>query len=127
MKDFRGQDRRHHRRQLSHGTGTRPPASRRSPQHRDVRRLCGGDRGDPGAVRGDGSTQGLQVTAHIADVSDPAQVERFRDEVADHHDTDKIHLLFNNAGIGGGGSMIAHGREGEVKWTGRWVVSQFEL
>jgi NAD(P)-dependent dehydrogenase (short-subunit alcohol dehydrogenase family) len=33
-----------------------------------------------------------------------------RDEVADRHDTDKIHLLFNNAGIGGG-SIIAHGRD----------------
>jgi hypothetical protein len=44
-------------------------------------------------------------------VSDAAQVERFRDEVADRHQTDKIHLLFNNAGIGGGGSMIAHSRD----------------
>src|SRR5260370_30429304 len=57
-----------------------------------------------------GLPQGLRVTTHLADVSDAAQVERFRDEVADRHDTDKIHLLFNNAGIGGGGSMIAHGR-----------------
>jgi NAD(P)-dependent dehydrogenase (short-subunit alcohol dehydrogenase family) len=58
-----------------------------------------------------GLPQGLRVTTHIADVSDEAQVERFRDEVAERHDTDKIHLLFNNAGIGGGGSMIAHGRD----------------
>src|SRR5207237_3712303 len=58
-----------------------------------------------------GLPQGLRVTTHLADVSDAAQVERFRDEVAERHDTDKIHLLFNNAGIGGGGSMIAHGRE----------------
>jgi NAD(P)-dependent dehydrogenase (short-subunit alcohol dehydrogenase family) len=58
-----------------------------------------------------GVPQGLRVTTHIADVSDQAQVERFRDEVAERHDTDKIHLLFNNAGIGGGGSMIAHGRD----------------
>ena len=57
-----------------------------------------------------GLPQGLRVTTHIADVSDAAQVQRFRDEVADRHDTDKIHLLFNNAGIGGGGSMIAHSR-----------------
>jgi NAD(P)-dependent dehydrogenase (short-subunit alcohol dehydrogenase family) len=55
-----------------------------------------------------GLPQGLRVTAHIADVSESAQVERFRGEVADRHGTDKIHLLFNNAGIGGGGSMIAH-------------------
>src|SRR5215469_12343619 len=58
-----------------------------------------------------GLPQGLRVTTHIADVSDPAQVERFRDEVARRHDTDKIHLLFNNAGVGGGGSMIVHRRE----------------
>ncbi len=58
-----------------------------------------------------GLPQGLRVTTHIADVSDAAQVERFRDEVAARHFTDKIHLLFNNAGIGSGGSMIAHSRE----------------
>jgi NAD(P)-dependent dehydrogenase (short-subunit alcohol dehydrogenase family) len=58
-----------------------------------------------------GLPQGLRVTTHIADVSDPAQVARFRDEVTRHHSTDKIHLLFNNAGIGGGGSMIAHSPE----------------
>jgi len=58
-----------------------------------------------------GLPQGLRVTSHVADVSDAAQVERFRDEVADRHDNDRIHLLFNNAGIGGGGSMIAHTRD----------------
>lgn len=55
--------------------------------------------------------QGLRITTHVADVSDAAAVERFRDEVADQQDTDKINLLFNNAGIGGGGSMIANSRE----------------
>ena len=58
-----------------------------------------------------GLPQGLHVTTHIADVSDTAQVQRFRDEVAERHGTDKIHLLFNNAGIGGGGSMFAHNPE----------------
>ncbi len=58
-----------------------------------------------------GLPQGLRVTTHVADVSDRAQVERFRDEVAERQGTDKIHLLFNNAGIGGGGSMIAHSRD----------------
>jgi NAD(P)-dependent dehydrogenase (short-subunit alcohol dehydrogenase family) len=58
-----------------------------------------------------GLPQGLRLTSHIADVSDAAQVARFRDEAARGHDTDRIHLLFNNAGIGGGGSMIAHSRE----------------
>lgn len=55
--------------------------------------------------------QGLRITTFVADVSDEAQVKRFRDEVAEQQETDKIHLLFNNAGIGGGGSMIANERE----------------
>lgn len=58
-----------------------------------------------------GLPQGLRVTTHIADVSDEAQLERFRAEVEAQHATDCIHLLFNNAGIGGGGSMIANGRD----------------
>lgn len=59
----------------------------------------------------DGVPQGARVTAHIADVSDESQLIRFRDEAAAQHDTDRLHLLFNNAGIGGGGSMIADSRE----------------
>lgn len=55
--------------------------------------------------------QGLRITTHVADVSNEEQMLRFRDEVADQQVTDKIHLLFNNAGIGGGGSMILNGRE----------------
>ena len=57
-----------------------------------------------------GLPQGLRVTTHIADVSDFAQMERFRAEVADRPATDRIHLLFNNAGIGGG-SLIVNSRE----------------
>jgi NAD(P)-dependent dehydrogenase (short-subunit alcohol dehydrogenase family) len=63
--------------------------------------------------------QGLRITTHIADVSDEAQVLRFRDEVAAQLETDKIHLLFNNAGIGGGGSMIAHERS---EWDKTFAV-----
>jgi NAD(P)-dependent dehydrogenase (short-subunit alcohol dehydrogenase family) len=55
--------------------------------------------------------QGTRITTHIADVSIEAQLQRFRDELAEQHQTDKIHLLFNNAGIGGGGSMINDRRE----------------
>jgi NAD(P)-dependent dehydrogenase (short-subunit alcohol dehydrogenase family) len=55
----------------------------------------------------------MRLTMHVADVADGAQVDRFRDEVSDRHATDKIHLLFNNAGIGGGGSMIANSR---IEW-----------
>jgi NAD(P)-dependent dehydrogenase (short-subunit alcohol dehydrogenase family) len=55
--------------------------------------------------------QGLRITMHVADVSLEDQVERFRDQVAEQQATDKIHLLFNNAGIGGGGSMITNSRD----------------
>jgi NAD(P)-dependent dehydrogenase (short-subunit alcohol dehydrogenase family) len=58
----------------------------------------------------DGLPQGLRITTHIADVANEDDVKRFAGEVARQHDTDKIHLLFNNAGIGGGGSMIVHER-----------------
>jgi NAD(P)-dependent dehydrogenase (short-subunit alcohol dehydrogenase family) len=58
----------------------------------------------------DGPPQGTRVTAHVADVSDEAQVLRFRDEVGSQHGTDKVHLLFNNAGIGGGGSLFTNTR-----------------
>jgi NAD(P)-dependent dehydrogenase (short-subunit alcohol dehydrogenase family) len=55
--------------------------------------------------------QGTRITTHLADVSIESQLQRFRDEFAEQHQTDKLHLLFNNAGIGGGGSMIADRRE----------------
>jgi NAD(P)-dependent dehydrogenase (short-subunit alcohol dehydrogenase family) len=55
--------------------------------------------------------QGLRVSTHIADVSIEDQLKRFRDELAEQHATDKIHLLFNNAGIGGGGSLFTNTRE----------------
>jgi NAD(P)-dependent dehydrogenase (short-subunit alcohol dehydrogenase family) len=66
----------------------------------ETRRLC----------EAEGLPQGLRVTTHVADVADEAQVLRFRDEVAERQSTDHIHLLFNNAGIGGGGSLFADSR-----------------
>ena len=67
----------------------------------ETQRLCAAD----------GPPQGTKVTAHVADVSIEAQLLKFRDEVAREMDTDKIHLLFNNAGVGGGGSLITDSRE----------------
>jgi NAD(P)-dependent dehydrogenase (short-subunit alcohol dehydrogenase family) len=55
--------------------------------------------------------QGLRITTHIADVSIEEQLLRFRDELAEQQATDCIHLLFNNAGIGGGGSLFTNTRE----------------
>jgi len=57
-----------------------------------------------------GLPQGLRVTTHVADVSNEGDVLRFQGEVSAQHATDRIHLLFNNAGISGGGSMIVNER-----------------
>ncbi len=46
-----------------------------------------------------------------ADVSDEVQVLAFRDAVIDEHETQHINPLFNNAGIGGGGSFLLDDRE----------------
>src|SRR5262245_11479720 len=54
---------------------------------------------------------GTKFTAHICDVSNEQDMMRFRDEVVDQHETDHINLLFNNAGIGGGGSFLTARRE----------------
>jgi NAD(P)-dependent dehydrogenase (short-subunit alcohol dehydrogenase family) len=55
--------------------------------------------------------QGLRVTTHVADVSIEDQLKRFRDELIEQQATERIHLLFNNAGIGGGGSLFTNSRE----------------
>jgi NAD(P)-dependent dehydrogenase (short-subunit alcohol dehydrogenase family) len=54
---------------------------------------------------------GTAVTTHRCDVADETSQLAFRDEVVTQHQTDHIHLLFNNAGIGGGGSVINDPRE----------------
>ena len=78
----------------------------------ETKRLCTVDR----------LPQGLRITTHLADVANEDDVRRFAAEVAQQHDTDKIHLLFNNAGIGGGGSMIVHGRD---EWERTFNVCWF--
>lgn len=54
---------------------------------------------------------GTLVTSHECDVSDAAAMDRFGEEVRDRHATDHVDYVFNNAGIGGGGSMITDPRE----------------
>jgi NAD(P)-dependent dehydrogenase (short-subunit alcohol dehydrogenase family) len=53
---------------------------------------------------------GTRVSIHLCDVSIEEQVIAFRDAATEAHATDRIQLLFNNAGIGGGGSMLADER-----------------
>lgn len=70
-----------------------------------------------------GIDDSLSVSTHLCDVADEAQVNAFRDAVLAEHGTDHINLLFNNAGIGGGGSFINDEREQwdktfNVCWSG---------
>ena len=61
-------------------------------------------------IETDGRPQGTKVTTHIADVSLEAALIAFREELKEQQQIDHIHLLFNNAGIAGGGSMVADSR-----------------
>ena len=49
---------------------------------------------------------GVRVTTFVADVSDEGALQAFAAAVAVEHQTEHINLLFNNAGIGGGGSFL---------------------
>ncbi len=55
--------------------------------------------------------QGIRVTAFVCDVADSSQMDAFADHVRNTFDTGHINLLFNNAGIGGGGSFLRESRE----------------
>jgi len=75
---------------------------------------------------------GVLVTTHVCDVSDEAALEGFRDEIIDQHATDHVHLLFNNAGIGGGGSIVTDERAAwertfNVCWGGVYLGTRVFL
>ena len=57
------------------------------------------------------SPPGTRVTSYVADVSKEADLVAFRDHVVDTFATDHLDLLFNNAGIGGAGSVLGDPRE----------------
>ncbi len=73
--------------------------------------LCRADA--PGATR---------VHTFRADVSQEAEVLAFRDAVLAAHASPSIQLLFNNAGIGGGGSFVDGDR---VSWERTFAVCWF--
>ncbi len=85
----------------------------------ETRRLC----------EAAGLPQGVRITSHVADVSNEADVLRFRDEAVAQHATDRVHLLFNNAGISGGGSMIVNERSEwertfNICWGGVYLTTR---
>jgi NAD(P)-dependent dehydrogenase (short-subunit alcohol dehydrogenase family) len=73
----------------------------------------------------------IRISAHTCDVSDEAAMMVFRDEVLAAHDSDHVNLLFNNAGLSGGGSVVTDTRESwdrcfDVCFNGvRWGVLAF--
>ena len=50
--------------------------------------------------------QGVRLMGSICDVAKEKEVSKFREQVKDEFRTNHINLLFNNAGIGGGGSFV---------------------
>jgi NAD(P)-dependent dehydrogenase (short-subunit alcohol dehydrogenase family) len=53
-----------------------------------------------------GTPEGTRLAAFVADMAVPAEIKAFAEHVAGELGTDSINLLFNNAGIGGGGSIV---------------------
>ncbi len=80
------------------------------------------------ALAESGAASGVRITSFVADVADEASVLEFRADVAARHGS-QLHLLFNNAGIGGGGSFVLDDR-GEwektfdVCWGGVYICTR---
>ena len=72
---------------------------------------------------------GVQVTGHACDVSDEAQVQRFRDELLEQHASDHVDLVFSNAGIAGGSSFVKDSRQEwertfAINWWGVYLCAR---
>jgi NAD(P)-dependent dehydrogenase (short-subunit alcohol dehydrogenase family) len=70
-------------------------------------------------MAGEAAPPGVRVSSHRCDVSDEAQVLRFRDELLEEHASDHVDLVFSNAGIGGGASFVSDSRE---EWERTFAV-----
>ena len=71
----------------------------------------------------------VKITSFKCDVSLEGDVFSFKDKVIEEHKTDHINLLFNNAGIGGGGSFLQGDQEEWEKtfaicWHGVYYCSR---
>lgn len=85
---------------------------------------CDIDRGklEAAARRARASNPGVRVTTHVQDVCDEKSVAQLVNEVKTSHESDAIHLLFNNAGVVGGGSFVVGERDA---WERTFAVSWF--
>ncbi|HTU72674.1 MAG TPA: SDR family oxidoreductase [Trebonia sp.] len=75
---------------------------------------------------------GVAVTGHACDVSDEAQVARFRDELIEQHERDHVDLVFANAGVIGGASFVKDSREEwertfSINWQGVYYCARVFL
>ena len=70
-------------------------------------------------MAGEAAPPGVRVSSHACDVSDEAQVLRFRDELLEEHASDHVDLVFSNAGVGGGASFVRDSRE---EWERTFAV-----
>jgi hypothetical protein len=60
------------------------------------------------------TTDDVRVTSHVCDVADEADMLAFRSQVEARHEVEHVDLVFNNAGIGGGGSFVTD--EDRMAW-----------
>jgi len=72
---------------------------------------------------------GTRITTHECDVSKEEEVIAFCSAVKDQHQTGHINLLFNNAGIGGGGSFLLDDRQDwdrvfGINWSGVYYCTR---
>ncbi|HEY2550271.1 MAG TPA: SDR family oxidoreductase [Streptosporangiaceae bacterium] len=79
-----------------------------------------------------GAPDGVRVTGHACDVSEEAQVLRFRHELLQQHASEHVDLVFANAGIGGGGSFVKDSRQDwertfNVDWLGVYYCARVFL
>jgi NAD(P)-dependent dehydrogenase (short-subunit alcohol dehydrogenase family) len=78
------------------------------------------------------SPAGVAVTGHACDVSDEAQVLRFRSELLDQHERDHVDLVFANAGVVGGTSFVKGSRDEwerafNINWQGVYYCARVFL
>jgi len=66
----------------------------------------------------------VRVTSHVCDVSDEAQVLRFRDELLEQHASDHVDLVFANAGVFGGASFVKDSRQ---EWERTFAINWWGL
>jgi NAD(P)-dependent dehydrogenase (short-subunit alcohol dehydrogenase family) len=73
--------------------------------------------------------QGVKVMVHPCDVADESAIRTFRDAVETEFQVSHINLLFNNAGVGGGGSFVTSSREEwertyNICWNGVYLFTR---